>query len=136
MATFTADFPESFEKQLELLERAGKEEMIKKMLAAGSRCICDEMEKQCQNHRQSGKMVESIKTTKVMKNEKGFFTVTRPTGKEVRGKHSVRNMEKLVYLHYGTSKQPATGIVTKIVNSSEKPAVNAMQKVFNEGTKV
>lgn len=135
MAKFTVDFPESFEKQLELLEHAGEEDVIKKMLSAGSKCICDEMKKQCQNHRQSGKMVESIKTTKTMKNEKGFFNVTRPTGKEVRGKHSVRNMEKLVYLHYGTSKQPATGIVTKIVNSAEQPAVNAMQRVFNEETK-
>ena len=67
--------------------------------------------------------------------------VTRPTGKEVRimkngKKHTIRNMEKLAYLHYGTTKQPATGIVTKVINSAKEPALNAMQSVYNMEVKV
>lgn len=136
MARFTADFPDSFEKQLAALERAGKDAAIKKMLVAGSEPIEKEMKQQCQNHKQSRRMVESIKTTSPKKNEKGYFTVTRPTGKETRqGKngrtHTVRNMEKLAYLHYGTTKQPATGIVTKIVNRSQKQAIEAVQRAYN-----
>lgn len=131
MAKFTVDFPDSFEKQIEALERAGKETAIKNMLAAGGECVEKEMKTQCQNHRQSGEMIESIKTTKPKKNERGYFTVTRPTGKETReGKngrtHTVRNMEKLAYLHYGTTKQSATGIVTRIVNRAQKSAIEAM----------
>ena len=62
--------------------------------------------------------------------------VVRPTGKDVRvtkkgRKHVVRNMEKLAYLHYGTAKQPATGIVTKAVNQAQAPALGAMQKAYN-----
>lgn len=139
MAKFTVDFPDSFEKQIEALERAGKETAIKNMLVAGGEYVKKEMKSQCQNHRQSGEMIESIKSTKPKKNERGYFTVTRPTGKETReGKngrtHTVRNMEKLAYLHYGTTKQPATGIVTRIVNRAQKSAIEAMQSQYNKET--
>lgn len=136
MASFTYDIPPALEKQLEALERASREESVRRILETGGKKVEEEMKSQCQNHKQSGQMVNSIKTTKAKKNEKGYFVVTRPTGKEVRkgkdGKvHTVRNMEKLVYLHYGTRKQQATGIVTKVINRSETPAVKAMQEVFN-----
>lgn len=136
MASFTYDVPADLERQLEALERAAGDESIRRILAAGGKQIEEEMKSQCQSHKQSGRMVNSIKTTKAKKNDKGYYVVTRPTGKEVRkgkdGKvHTVRNMEKLVYLHFGTRKQQATGIVTKVINRSEVPAVKAMQEVFN-----
>ena len=138
MAILTFDFPAELEKQMQALERAGNDAVIKKMLETGGEEVKKEMQRQCQSHKQSGTMVSSIKTTRAKKNDRGYFVVTRPTGKEVRtmkngNKHTVRNMEKLVYLHYGTKrKQPATGIVTKVVNRSEVPAVKAMQGVFDQ----
>lgn len=141
MAKFTFDFPDSIEKQIQSLERAGKAEIIVKMLESGGEAVEKEMKQQCKNYHQSGNMLKSIKTTKATKNKKGYFVVTRPTGKEVRTmkngkKHTIRNMEKLAYLHYGTTKQPATGIVTKVINSAKEPAVNSMQSVYNREVKV
>lgn len=136
MANFTFEFPMELEKQMEALERAADGETVQKMLAAGGKKVEDEMKSQLESHKQSGKMQAGIRTTKAKKNDRGYFVVTRPTGKETRpgkdGKvHTVRNMEKLVYLHYGTTRQPATGIVTKVVNRSEVPAIKAMQEVYN-----
>lgn len=137
MAKFTCDFPAELEAQLEALERSGQDSTVKKILEAGGEKVQAEMKAQCRAHERSGKMAGSIKTTKAAKNSKGYFVVTRPTGKEVRkmknGKtHTVRNMEKLVYLHYGTSKQAATGIVTKVVSRAETQALTAMQDIFNQ----
>ncbi len=136
MAKFTVDFPADLEKQIDQLEIACRGECISKMLEAGGEVMKEKMQQQCRNHRQSGNMIASIKTTKAEKNDRGYFVVTRPTGTEVRvmknGRiHKVRNMEKLAYLHYGTSKQRATGIITKVINQSRSPAVKVMQEVFN-----
>lgn len=136
MGKFTFDFPEELEKQMLALERAGSAGVVSRMLEAGGKKVEDEMKAQCRTHNQSGSMVKSIRTTKAKRNEGGTFVVTRPTGKETRTtkkgkKHTVRNMEKLVYLHYGTRKQSPTGIVTKVVNRAETPAVKAMQEVYS-----
>ena len=67
----------------------------------------------------------------------GFYAVVRPTGTDSKG---VRNMEKAVYLEYGTSKQKGSGRkdrqsprpwVDKALNDSEEPVLNKMQEVFN-----
>ncbi len=136
MGKFTFDFPEELEKQMLALERAGSAGMVGQMLEAGGKKVEDEMKAQCRAHNQSGSMVKSIRTTKPKQNDRGSFVVTRPTGKETRTtrkgkKHTVRNMEKLAYLHYGTRKQSATGIFTKIMNRAETPAVKAMQEVYS-----
>ena len=136
MGKFTFDFPSDLERQILALERAGSAEVVGRMLEVGGKKVEEEMKAQCRAHNQSGSMVKSIGTTKPKQNDRGSFVVTRPTGKETRitakgKKHTVRNMEKLAYLHYGTRKQPATGIVTKIMNRAETPTVKAMQEVYS-----
>lgn len=137
MGKFTFDIPTDLEKQMLALEHSGKDKVIGRILTAGGEKVETEMKRQCSSHKESGSMVKSIRTTKAGKNEKGHFVVTRPTGKEVRKLKNgrtqiVRNMEKLAYLHYGTSRQPALGIVTKVVNRSREAAVRAMQETYNK----
>ena len=43
----------------------------------------------------------------------------------------VRNMEKMVYLEYGTSKQRATPVLSKATRRAEKDVISKMQEVFN-----
>ncbi len=129
MASFTFDFPKDLDNQLLALQRAGEDAAVGRVLTAGGVEVEKQMKSQLASHRDTGSMVNSVKTTKATKNDKGYFVVTRPTGKDAKG---VRNMEKLAYLHYGTSKQRATGIVTKIVNRAETPAVKAMQAAFEK----
>ena len=52
----------------------------------------------------------------------------RPTGRDEKG---VRNMEKMVYMEYGTSKQEATPVLSPAVRKAEDPVTEKMQEVFN-----
>lgn len=67
----------------------------------------------------------------------GFYAFTGPTGTDEKG---VRNMEKAVYLEYGTSKergsgrkdrQPPRPWVHKAIGASEAQVLEKMQEVFN-----
>ena len=76
----------------------------------------------------TGELVSSIKKSSAMRNQYGYFGIVRPTGKDKKG---VRNMEKLAYLHYGTTKQIARPVVNKAVFHVEQKVVEKMQEVFN-----
>lgn len=76
----------------------------------------------------TGDMVSSIKKTKARRNQYGYFGVVRPTGKDKKG---VRNMEKLAYLHYGTSKQVARPVIQKAVFRVREKLEAKMQEVYN-----
>lgn len=141
MANFRVDFEGDLEKQLERLARSANTASIEKILGAGGEVLKETMKKQCSAHKESGSMTASIRVTKSMKNDKGYFVVVRPTGTEVRemkngNVHKVRNAEKLAYLHYGTSKQAATGIVTKVVNQASSRALDEMQKAYNREVQI
>lgn len=77
--------------------------------------------------KQTGDLLKSIKMSKANKNKYGYYASVRPTGKDSKG---VRNMEKLVYLEYGTSKQSPTPTLTKAIKDSESAVLNKMQEVF------
>lgn len=79
-------------------------------------------------HKDTGAMAESIKKTGADVNEKGHYICVRPTGKDKKG---VRNMEKMVYMEYGTSKQDATPTLSPAVRKAEGKVTEKMQEVFN-----
>lgn len=91
--------------------------------------LLDNVKKETANHKQTGDMYNSIKATKAGKSQNGgYYATVRPTGKDSKG---VRNMEKMVYLEYGTSAQPATPVLTKAIKDSENAVMEKMQEVFN-----
>lgn len=79
-------------------------------------------------HRDTGAMEESIKATEANINARGHYICVRPTGRDEKG---VRNMEKMVYMEYGTSKQAATPVLSPAVRKAEDPVTEKMQEVFN-----
>ena len=79
-------------------------------------------------HRDTGAMEESIKATGANINARGHYICVRPTGRDEKG---VRNMEKMVYMEYGTSKQAATPVLSPAVRKAEDPVTEKMQEVFN-----
>ena len=79
-------------------------------------------------HRDTGAMEESIKATGANINARGHYICVRPTGRDEKG---VRNMEKMVYMEYGTSKQEATPVLSPAVRKAEDPVTEKMQEVFN-----
>ena len=75
-----------------------------------------------------GDMLRSVKKTKAGKAKGGgYFATVRPTGKDRKG---VRNMEKMAYAEFGTSKQASTPMLTKAIKDSEDEVLKKMQEVF------
>lgn len=84
-------------------------------------------------HKATGEMLRSIKPTKPKRNAIGYYIAVRPTGKDQKG---VRNMEKLIYLEFGTHRQKAQPVLTPAVKEAETSAVKKMQEVFEREARI
>lgn len=130
MARFEMTGIDEFAK---MLERAGKldeiaPKMIEESLPILEASLKGVVQQEADRGYATGALVESIKKTGSLRNAYGYFGVVRPTGVD---KHGVRNMEKLAYLHYGTSKQMARPVVTRAVFQVRQKIIDKMQEVYN-----
>ena len=126
-----------FQISLEFIKQLGKladvERVAPKMIDEAMPILEANVKKELGNHRRTGDMIDSVKKTKAGKSKRGgYYSVVRPTGKDRNG---VRNMEKLAHAEYGTSKQPATPILTKAIKDSEAEVLQKMQEVFEREVK-
>lgn len=126
MANLNFDFDESFEKQMAMLDNF--DEIAEKMIEESLPILEQNVKSECNNHSQTHEMVDSIKPTKVKKCKDGWYSIVKPTGKDKKG---VRNMEKLAYLEYGTSKQIATPTLSVAVKKSTPIIAEKMQEIYN-----
>jgi HK97 gp10 family phage protein len=125
MGKFDFEIPADFIKQLGKL--ADVDRIAPRMIDEAMPILERNLKSELAKHRRTGDMINSVKKTKAGKNKYGYFAVVRPTGKDSKG---VRNMEKLAHAEYGTSKQPATPILTKAIKDSENAVMKKMQEVF------
>ena len=123
--------PQMIDEALPILERNVKSE-VAKVSQAGRVITYTYTSKSGKvikaTRKQTGDLLKSIKLSKAKKNKYGYYASVQPTGKDKKG---VRNMEKMVYLEYGTTKQPARPTLTKAIKDSEKAVLGKMQEVFN-----
>lgn len=128
MGKFDFEIPQGF---LDTLGRMQDVDRIAPKMIDGAIPILEErVKREVGKHRRTGDMVNSIKRTKAGKTRGGgYFATVRPTGKDRKG---VRNMEKLAYAEYGTSKQDSTPMLTKATKDSEEEVLNRMQEIFEE----
>lgn len=131
MAGFEMNFPDDFLS--ELLE-SDFDEIAE---AALSECKPDmevnvktSLSRSASGEYATGAMVSSVKATKPKKAKTdAWIMVTRPTGKDDKG---VRNMDKAMYLEYGTVKQNAKPWLINATKNAEASCMDKMQKVFNK----
>jgi len=127
MAKFSVD-PKDFDIVLKELDRsADVDSWGPKALEEASVILEQNIKRRASTHDRTGAMSGSIKPTKPKKNRWGHFIVIRPTGKDKKG---VRNMEKLVYMEYGTSKQSPTPVITPALNDVADEVNAKIQEVF------
>jgi len=103
-----------------------------KMLEGAVDILEKEVTKKASQHKVSGDMARSIKKTRAKAAKDGYSISVRPTGTDSKG---VRNMEKMAYLEYGTSKQKATPVLTPAVNVSRSSVELKMQEIFEREIK-
>lgn len=127
MGKFDFNIPDGFIRQLGRL--ADVDKYAPKMIDEAIPILERNVKNETSRHKRTGDMYKSIQHTKAGPTKKGgYFATVRPTGKDSKG---VRNMEKMVYLEYGTSEQPATPVLTKAIKDSETAVLAKMQEVFN-----
>lgn len=125
MAKFDIFGMDDFKKELSQLDI---DRIAPKMLEESVEILTKEVKAEASKHHDTGAMEESIKATGANVNAKGYYICVRPTGKDEKG---VRNMEKMVYMEYGTQKQNPTPVLSPAVRRAEEPVTEKMQEVFN-----
>lgn len=125
MAKFAYNPPTDFLKQLGKLSKV--EEVAPKMIDESMPIVERNLVRELAYHVDTGELQESVKSTKAKKVNDGHFATASPTGADEKG---VRNMEKLAYLEYGTSKQAAAPMMSTVINDSEGSVNNKMAEVF------
>ena len=126
MAKFTVTFDDELVKQLERLENF--DELAKQILTDSSKPLEDSLNRELMAHKDTGALIKSVKKV-VKKSKYGWFLMVRPTGKDKKG---VRNMEKLAYIEFGTSKQPARPLLARVMSRAESAVKELMQRNFDD----
>lgn len=129
MAKFT------YEPDREFLATLGRmaeiEKYVPKMLMEAAPIVQEKLKSSLREHQVTGRMVKSIKPTKIFKNEYGYYLVVRPTGK---GENGVRNMQKFMHLELGTSHQAPQPVIEKVIADVQPEVDRKMQEVFERET--
>lgn len=124
MAEFNVEGVDELMKELEQID---VEHIAPKMLEESVEILEGAVKRRTAKHKVTGDMLSSIKPTGAQRNNSGYYICVRPTGKDRKG---VRNMEKMAYLEYGTSRQRARPVLSVAVNESEAEVLKKMQEVF------
>ena len=123
---------EGFDDLISSLNMLEFEKMAPKMLDAAVPILERNIKSRALAHHRTGAMAGSIRKGSIRATSEGYRCTVRPTGTDSKG---VRNMEKMVYLEYGTYKQTATPVLGPAVAESESSCLEKMQKVFDDFTK-
>ena len=123
---------EGFDDLINALNMLEIDKLAPQMIKAATPILERNIRSRALAHHRTGSMAGSIKPTGIRATADGYRLSIRPTGTDSKG---VRNMEKMVYLEYGTYKQPATPVLSPAVAESENACLEAMQKVFDDYTK-
>lgn len=123
---------EGFDELISAMNHLEFEKLAPKMIESATPILERNIKSRALAHNRTGSMAGSIKPTGIRATSDGYRLTVRPTGTDSKG---VRNMEKMVYLEYGTYKQTATPVLSPAVSESESACLEAMQKVFDDQTK-
>lgn len=127
MAKLDYDIPDDFIKQLGNLADIDRYAPI--MIDGAIPILEQQVKIELSRHKVTGDLLKSIKVVKNKKSKSGGYAASvEPSGTDKKG---VRNVEKMIYLEYGTSRQPAQPTLTKAINDSEQGVLAKMQEVFD-----
>ena len=148
MASFNVEIDADLIKQLTRLgERT--DEVAQLMLDDAGQILGDTLEAEIRSkHVDSGELADSIEVKSYKKEDGTWVVWAYPEGKSKKlrrkGKVYARsksgtmtkgralyNTDKLFWIEYGTSKQPARPFLGKMVKKIEGKIINNMQKIFN-----
>lgn len=141
MANLSVDFSGDLEKQLTAL--AQTDEIAQDILEAASEPLVESLKQQCNKHRRTGKMADSIKAGKVKKfKDGGYYITVAPTGKSTQYKgdngkvykrdKAVTNYELLMHIELGTKKQPKQPLIANACRDASNRCTDILQQKYAE----
>lgn len=133
MGKFDFQIPDDFVNSLGKL--AHTERYARPMLEAGAAVLksYEVRELESRPHPYAlGEMIRSINISDMISTDNGWSITVIPEGTDDNG---VRNMEKLAYYEYGTSRygkkrQPARPFIDKVKNDAEASVLDTMRRVY------
>lgn len=134
MGSFNLEIPDILKDFMDNIEQ-NLDEISMEAVESAESIVVDALTEECSKHniaetdKTRGEMVASIEAVGAKRNQYGVFDYVYPMGEDSKG---VRNVEKLAYLEYGTSKQPATPVMQKVVNRIEEKVYCQMEKYIKE----
>lgn len=129
MATLDYAIPDELMDEFKKLG-TNAEEIVLKMLNGAIPILETHVKEELEKHRISGDLLRSIKIIKAKQAKAGGYAASvEPSGTDRKG---VRNVEKMLYLEYGTSRQPATPVLAKAIKDSEGEVLTTMQAIFDK----
>lgn len=132
MAGFNVSMPD------DMLEKYNfKEDELVNAVTEASPILEDAMKRTIQSvigHGGDSVLVNSIKVSRPKRTKTdAIISWVGPSGTDKKGrKKSIRNIEKAIYLNYGTVKQPARPWLAKSINESESLIQNKLQETLEE----
>lgn len=126
MAKFSVTMDNELVKQLERLENF--DELAKQILTDSSQPLESALSRELSEHKDTEALIKSVKKV-VKKSKYGWFLMVRPTGKDKKG---VRNMEKLAYIEFGTSRQAPRPLLSRAMSRAESAVKELMQRNFDD----
>lgn len=132
MAGFNVSMPD------DLLEKYNfKEEELVEAVAEASPILEESMKRTIQSvlgHSGDSNLVNSVKVSRPKRTKTdAIVSWVGPSGIDKKGrKKPIRNIEKAVYLNYGTVKQPARPWLAKSINDSESLIQQKLQDKLEE----
>lgn len=124
MAAFDVNMPDFLDKLV-----LSDDEMLD-IVNSATGIAQDSIRSSLANHSATGSLVASVKPAKAKKSKYGdYIAVVGPKGKDSKG---VRNIEKAVYLNYGTVNQPARPWLAQAINNAQNKVTEQLSEQFNE----
>jgi HK97 gp10 family phage protein len=152
MAYFNVEFPDNLMKQITKMDN---DDVSRRILKESTPILAKSVQDVIRaEHSETGDLWRSIEAFEPYRTHDGVWISSacptgRAKGQMKKGKVYARsksgtmtkgqalyNNDKLWFLEYGTSKQPATPILTKATKNAQQAVIEKMQEVYNEAVKV
>lgn len=132
MSSFDYEIDESLKKIIAKGGNINISSICKEAVEAAKEEAVNSVKNELNKHRKTGSMEDSVKASKIRTSKNGASCDIGPTGKD---KDGTRNMEKAMYLEYGTSKMAAKPWRKKAISNCEDKCKQKMKEVIDKKLK-
>ena len=128
---------EGFDELVEKLDRWSRKQTIDEIAKKAVDSAADIVVNATKAAIPSASVAASIQAIPARENDRGIFSVAKPTGRHITGRTTITNATFAAFLEYGTYKAEGYRLApnpwrAKAAKSAEEPARKAMEETIKE----